>query len=131
MSSQFSYSAERISDLIGMIYDCVLAPDKWTSVIDAIRLEFNFHNATLAINSADGEVIFGAIAGVEPYWKSLMPTFGTAVLDLLGGPKRLLNYPLEEPIIQSRAMPDYDLKQPLLCGMGTATRPFRRRGHLA
>jgi hypothetical protein len=42
MNMRPEISPERLSELIGAIYDCVITPEKWRATIDAIRLEFDF-----------------------------------------------------------------------------------------
>ncbi|MDX7952426.1 helix-turn-helix transcriptional regulator [Lichenihabitans sp. Uapishka_5] len=108
MDERDRHSAEHFSDLVGAIYDCVLAPTKWTEALAAIAAAFNFQNGVLAINGYDGRALVGAVFGIDAYWLSRMLDYGTAVTDLWGGPARLAQYPIEEPIVQSRAMPLYD-----------------------
>ena len=104
------YPRERLSALIGEIYNCVLAPEKWPSVLENIRLEFNFCNAVLAVHSPDGKAILAAQAGVEPRWQSIMLNYETEIDDHWGGIECLQNFPLEEPIVQSHAMPSLILE---------------------
>ena len=33
---------ERLSHIVGMIYDCVIAPERWREVTDVVRLDFDF-----------------------------------------------------------------------------------------
>ena len=108
MTGRYQHSAEHLSNLVGLIYDCVLAPANWTGTIAAIAAAFNYKNSVLAINGYDGRALVGAVVGVDDYWQSRMLTYGTAVTDLWGGMAKIMQYPLEEPIAQSRAMPFYD-----------------------
>lgn len=105
---QYQYSAQSISNLIAAIYDCVLAPEKWTEVLEAIRTEFNFQNAALSVTGYQGIMLLGAAVGVDDYWLARILDYGTAPADAWGGVDRLNELPLEEPVVQSRAMPDYD-----------------------
>ncbi|MCW6509069.1 helix-turn-helix transcriptional regulator [Lichenifustis flavocetrariae] len=109
MNGRYQYSAEHLSELVGTIYDCVLAPAKWTQAIAAIGAAFNFQNSILAINGFDGRALVGVVVGVDDYWLSRMLNYGTAVTDGWGGMERIAQYPLEEPIVLSRAMPSLDL----------------------
>jgi len=101
MASYAEISTARMSELIGSIYDCVLEPSKWRNVVETICLEFNFCNGALAINGFDGQAVFGAVVGIDDYWMGRTMNYGTAVTDLWGGPERIQEYPLEEPIVQS------------------------------
>lgn len=103
MNSQIS--AERLSDFIGMIYDCVIAPEKWGAAIDAIRLEFDFANAILGVNALpEGHVAIHAFAGVDATAAARIAEYSSEeVIELWGGPARIHHYPLAEPIILSQA----------------------------
>ncbi|WP_271023383.1 LuxR C-terminal-related transcriptional regulator [Rhizobium sp. RCAM05973] len=108
MSEQHEF-AQRMSDLIGAIYDCVLMPEKWGCYRRDTR-EFNFHNAILSVTAHEGIHLLGALVGVDSYWSARMLNYGSAVTDAWGGIEKLTEYPLEEPVVQSRAMPGYDLE---------------------
>ena len=109
MNGSYRHSAEHLSELVGAIYDCVLAPAKWTQAIAAIGAAFDFQNSILAINGYDGRALVGVVVGVDDYWLSRMLNYGTAVTDGWGGMEKIAQYPLEEPIVLSRAMPSLDL----------------------
>lgn len=93
---------QRLSEIIGAIYDCSIDPDRWQPTLTAIMEELGFANAALSIH--DGITLEAKIhvdvnvplpAGLEKYT--------AAVLDLWGGQARIAAFPLEEPIIQSEA----------------------------
>ena len=100
-------SVERISNLIGAIYDCVITPERWTRVLEEIREEFGFATAVLSVvsltnmragvNAASGtDSAQMAQNGVE---------YGADIVELWGGAERIQQYPLGEPIVQSQAVP--------------------------
>lgn len=107
--SNAALSGEQVSRLVGMIYDCVLAPERWHAAIEAIRAEFDFANGTLSsVAMPSGKHILGAVAGISPYWLSRMGEVSDALPDLWGGHHRIAQYPLEEPIVNSQACdPDH------------------------
>jgi DNA-binding CsgD family transcriptional regulator len=102
-------SVETFSDLIGNIYDCVIAPEQWTRVLNEIRMEFGFATAVISAYSLTNTKIgVNAASGTDP-----VPTMtGTAVeyvadiVELWGGIERIRQYPLGEPIIRSQAVPE-------------------------
>ena len=97
-------SAERVSDLIGLVYDCVIEPARWEATLNAIRHELGFSNAVLAVNALpSGRVLLAVSAGVPPEWQARLAQHGEAAIQTWGGPQRILEYPLDEPIIQSHA----------------------------
>jgi hypothetical protein len=60
-------SVEKFSDLIGAIYDCVIAPEQWTKVLNEIRVEFGFATAVLSAYSLTNVRIgVNAASGTDP-----------------------------------------------------------------
>ena len=60
-------SVERFSDLIGAIYDCVIAPEQWTKVLNEIRMEYGFATAVLSAYSLTNVRIgVNAASGTDP-----------------------------------------------------------------
>jgi DNA-binding CsgD family transcriptional regulator/PAS domain-containing protein len=102
-------SVEKFSDLIGGIYDCVIAPDHWTEVLNAIRMEFGFATALLTAYSFTNVTIgVNAASGTDPV-PALAQTsreYAADIVELWGGFERIRQYPLGEPIIRSQAVPD-------------------------
>ncbi|EJN13553.1 DNA-binding protein with HTH domain containing protein [Bradyrhizobium sp. YR681] len=102
-------SVERFSDLIGRIYDCVIAPESWTEVLNEIRVEFGFATAVLSAYSLTNVRIgVNAASGTDP-----VPTMAQTsreyvadIVELWGGIERIRQYPLGEPIIRSQAVPE-------------------------
>ncbi len=104
-------STERISDLIGAVYDCVLEPDKWQATIDAIRTELNFCYAILGVYPLPtGSVLLGVASGIDPAWLVRLPAYGDDIVETWGGDERISQFPLEEPIVQSQAVTDVALR---------------------
>ncbi|MCA0035361.1 helix-turn-helix transcriptional regulator [Mesorhizobium sp. B263B2A] len=102
-----SYPAERISELIGTIYDCVLDPARWQSVVESIRTELDFCYAVLGVYPLPGgEVTLGVATGIDSVKLGELPAYGQDLVDLWGGDTKVKQYPLEEPIAQSQAVPD-------------------------
>lgn len=100
---------ERISYLIGLIYDCVIKPDLWQSTIDTIRLEIGAPSCILAANSIeDGHLFLSVLSGVEPQWANRLPEYAEDSINAWGGIERMMQYPLDEPLIQTQAAnPEY------------------------
>ena len=98
-----------ILDLIGKIYDCVIAPEHWTDVLNEIRMEFGFATAVLSAYSLTNVRIgVNAASGTDP-----VPTMAQTsreyvadIVEIWGGIERIRQYPLGEPIIRSQAVPE-------------------------
>ncbi len=98
------FSAERVSYLIGLVYDCVIEPARWEATLDAIRHELGFSNAVLVVWALpSGRFLLTVPAGVPPEWRARMAQHSDAAIQLWGGWQRVLEHPLDEPIIQSHA----------------------------
>ena len=96
--------AERTSELIGGIYDCVLNPGNWDAVLGAVCREFSFAGAMLGVlglRSGAGivEASYGFDADLVAASKALAPE----IVAMWGGYARLQQYPLGEPIVLSQA----------------------------
>jgi DNA-binding CsgD family transcriptional regulator len=97
-------SIDGTSALIGAIYDCAIAPEQWQSTLEQIRSAANFANAALGMNGLpSGEPTLFASTGIAPEWLALgrMHGYGEDTLELWGGPARIRQFPLDEPIVQS------------------------------
>jgi DNA-binding CsgD family transcriptional regulator len=98
---------ERLSDLIGSIYDCILVPERWESTLAAVTEQTGLSNCVLSMHNTRtkaGQIHVGV--GVdEAFQEEAGVKYGAAVLDIWGGPQRLESFPLEEPIVQSQATP--------------------------
>lgn len=97
---------DRLSELIGSIYDCVIAPDRWAPTLDQIRQDLGFHNSVLSVHTLPIAKAWAHVnVGVEPYFIERVNHYTTEIADMWGGPQRAISYPLEEPIIQSEVTP--------------------------
>ena len=98
-------SPERFSDLIGSIYDCALDPTKWESVLAAITREFVFSSALLSMVRFSGEPFVLASTGVDSELLTRLPEMSADMAALWGGWERFEQFPLDEPIVNSQAVP--------------------------
>ena len=99
----FQLSNERLSDLIGAIYDCVVEPDNWRATLDEVRTEFQLANAVLSVHALPtGSAGIVVATGITDEWLVRHAPYVNDAIDMWGGPERAMKYPLEEPIVQSR-----------------------------
>lgn len=96
-------SPESLSDTIGAIYDCVLAPQGWEAVLQNICRDFGFVTAALGVTSIrqDTQVLPVAV-GMEPEMIVRAGELTPALIDLWGGLEQTLAFPIDEPIICSQ-----------------------------
>jgi DNA-binding CsgD family transcriptional regulator len=96
----------RISELIGGIYDCVLVPDNWKIVLEAINNEFGFMAAALGVSSwrPGMPVVLHATVGYDADWLATGRKYQIDQAARWGGQERLAQYPLDEPIVASQAL---------------------------
>jgi DNA-binding CsgD family transcriptional regulator len=98
-------AAERISDLIGRIYDCVLDPTKWRDALARVGEEFDFDSSVLAITPLRaGPHIINAHVGVDAEWLAVSDSYRADGVELWGGAERLRQTPLDEPIVASQVV---------------------------
>ena len=84
--------------LVGGIYDAVVDPELWSEAIDAIRREFRFHLAIMAVHKLpSGEAVVFAACNIP---ESYMRTFGDYaedVVEVWGGLQAIARQPLRQP----------------------------------
>lgn len=98
-------SAERLSSLVGAIYDCVVQPQHWPTVLDELRTATHCANAVLAANLLpSGEALISAVVGIPPEWLARINEHHDDVVEVWGGAARIAQYLLEEPVVCSQAV---------------------------
>jgi DNA-binding CsgD family transcriptional regulator len=91
-------------DLIGRIYDCVIDPSLWYDTLDRIRLRFGFHNASLGISELpSGNSLLQVAVNIPSPMIEVIERYGEGVVELWGGPERMMRVAIEEPVLQSHA----------------------------
>jgi DNA-binding CsgD family transcriptional regulator/PAS domain-containing protein len=100
-------SVERLSNLIGAIYDCVITPERWTGVLEETCAEFGFATGVLSVVSLTNmRAGVNAVSGTDSAQMARNGVeYGADIIELWGGVERIQQYPLEEPIVQSHAVP--------------------------
>lgn len=96
---------DQLSPLIGQIYDCVIDPSRWQATIDSLRQSLGFATAALSLATlAEGKVLLMITSGIAPEAGARLAALWEHVVDLWGGPQRVFDYPLAEPIQLSQAV---------------------------
>lgn len=99
-------SLDRLSELIASIYDCVLSAEKWPATLSAIGTELGYASSMISVHSADNTIMnLHAHFGIDQAWLEAMPSYGAEAMQLWGGPQKIPDFPLEEPIVQSQVTP--------------------------
>jgi len=99
-------SIEEFSDLIGDIYDCVIAPERWTEVLEGICAKLGFATGALSVASLTNmKAAVNAVSGSNLSQMTQNAIgYGPDIIALWGGAARIQQYPLGEPIVQSQAV---------------------------
>ena len=99
-------TAERAGHLIGLIYDCVIAPDRWVETLHAIRTDLSFLHALLSLWQLPTGVGVARhrwfSAGLDEIWIERQQQYGPEMIDYWGGMEMLQNFPLDEPQVASQ-----------------------------
>ena len=100
-------SAERLSNLIGAIYDCVITPERWAGVLEETCAQLGFATGVLSVVSLTNmRAGVNAVSGTDPGQMAQNGVeYGADIIELWGGVERIQQYPLGEPIVQSVAVP--------------------------
>lgn len=89
-------------DLIGAIYDAVVDKSLWTDAIDRIRRRFDFEVAALTVHALpQASLVVQATANIPPEFLERASKYSKEIVELWGGPARMAQLPLEEPIRNS------------------------------
>jgi DNA-binding CsgD family transcriptional regulator len=96
-------SAETISNLIGLIYDCALDPERWPETLTQIHRAMDFAVASLSLlELSSGKVPLMVSVGLEPARLEAQRLYGAETIEIWGGMETMLAYPLDEPLVLSR-----------------------------
>jgi DNA-binding NarL/FixJ family response regulator len=85
-------------DLIGVIYDAVLEPDRWSDTIDRIRRYVGMHMGVLGIQYFPSGVSVQATSNVAPEHLKALAETADSVPPLWGGVAKMSRIPIEEPV---------------------------------
>jgi DNA-binding CsgD family transcriptional regulator len=91
--------------LIGSIYDCALDPSKWEAVLARICEEFGFSSAMMGVGRYPADPYVLASTGIDQELLDRLPDLGADMAALWGGWEKILQFPLDEPIVNSEATP--------------------------
>jgi DNA-binding CsgD family transcriptional regulator len=94
---------EQFSELIGQIYDCALDPSRWEAVMAEICRAFGFDVSTLLVmRFPTGAPTIQAVVGIDREWVARSLEYQADLVEVWGGMERMMNFPLDEPVIASR-----------------------------
>ncbi len=106
MTMSQAISAERAGHLIGMIYDCVLAPSRWVQTLNAICSDLSFLHALLSTYHLPAGVPVARhrwfSAGLDEIWIERQQHYGPEMIDYWGSMEMLQSFPLDEPQVASQ-----------------------------
>jgi len=95
---------EQLSDLIGTIYDCVLDPARWYDVLGEICGALDFVSGMMGVVRPSGATLCQVAVGIEPRFLADIDKYTPDIVAMWGGMQRAMEYPLDEPIVHSRAI---------------------------
>lgn len=94
---------ERLSELIGVIYDCAVDPGHWETALEAVRQTINCHHAALTINELpSGRFLLTKGVGVPQEWLASQPPLVPDLFALWQPVVADMRRPLDEPAAGSR-----------------------------
>ena len=97
---------ERLSELIGSIYDCVLDREKWAPTLTSIFQEVRCSSGALTVHDGrTADLKIHVAVGMDDEWLAQAANYAAPMLDLWGGQERIAQFALEEPVLQSDATP--------------------------
>jgi DNA-binding CsgD family transcriptional regulator/PAS domain-containing protein len=102
-------SAERLSQLVGLIYDAAIDPARWPMVMEEIRTELGFHNSTLNLQHLpSGRMLTNLTTNIAAEYVALMDGAGADVIEQWGGAAVAMSIPLDQPAVLTKVNPAFD-----------------------
>jgi len=102
-------AAERLSWLVGLIYDAAIDRARWPIAMEAIRIELDFSNSTFNLQRfTSGEVVLNVTSNIPQHFIDMMSAAGPDVVEQWGGAEVLRAWPLDEPAILTQVNSDFD-----------------------
>ncbi len=99
-------SHDRLSGMIGHIYDCALDPDLWPATMDEICRELDLRTGVVSLISLlDGRPLLAATTGFAPEWIGKVDEYADGLVELWGGPQTIHTLPLDAPAVLSQVNP--------------------------
>ncbi len=106
MPSAHIQDAERLSRLIGDIYDCVLDPTHWDETLDDVRALLDCANAILYVAELPSQQHrLEKMVGVDRHWAERLSRHVPDVAALHSLVEDFYTRPLDEPFVCSRDVP--------------------------
>ncbi len=100
-------SQERLSALIGEIYDCAIDAALWPQTMESICRELDLRTGVISVISLeDGQPLLSATTGFEEQWLDKVSFYGEELVDMWGGEEVISSLPIDEPAVLSRVNPD-------------------------
>lgn len=107
MASAMPSEMQRLSDLIGDIYDCVLDPDRWDDTLGDLHRFLDLENCLLyVLDSRSRTFRMQKAVGIEPAQLARMADFATDVTEGIAHIPDLMTRPLDEPFAIRRDVSD-------------------------
>ncbi|MBZ9801859.1 helix-turn-helix transcriptional regulator [Mesorhizobium sp. ES1-6] len=102
-------SMERLSELIGLIYDAAIDPSRWSVAIEEMRIALGFATAAIRLQALpSGEVLVNVTSNIPQPYVDQMNSYGAEVLELWGGMAAVGSLPMDRPAVLSQLNPDLD-----------------------
>lgn len=94
---------EQLSNLIGVIYDCVVEPDRWVDAIHEVARHARFMSGGIVLFDLEqsGHCILNNW-GLDPYWEERQPEYFEDMTRLYKAAPNVAVQSIDEPLVISR-----------------------------
>jgi len=97
---------ERLSDLIGAIYDCAIDPERWPQSMAAICQEIDcLFSAIVLVDLDRSHLKFFKDWNNDPVWRARLPKYYAELASFYRAAPGVLAGPIDEPLVLSRDLP--------------------------
>lgn len=98
---------ERLSELVGGIYDCVIETDHWPETMREICAEIDcMFSGILLLDMAEPRVHFFKEWNIDPVWQARYDPYVPDMVSLYQSDPATFSRPIDEPMVLSRYVPD-------------------------
>jgi DNA-binding CsgD family transcriptional regulator/PAS domain-containing protein len=99
-------TSDRLSYLVGSIYDCVIEPDRWPRAMEEICSDLDcITSAILLVDLEGSQHRFFKDWNIDPYWLAKRPKYYDEITQLYRNAPPAAMHAIDEPLVLSRDVP--------------------------
>lgn len=99
-------STGKLSELIGLIYDAAIDPERWPAAVEEIRVALDFETGVLGLNELpSSRMLLNVTTNIPADYARRIPDYSIDILEQWGGWDNIFALPTDQPAVLSRINP--------------------------